>query len=268
MDEPLPEGNWPLIAPSPIPYGPNNQTPREMTRDDMERVKAEFVQAARWGLEAGFDWLELHCAHGYLLSAFICPLTNQRSDAYGGSLENRCRYPLEVFAAMRAAWPADRPMSVRISAHDWAPGGNTPDDAVAIARGVTANGAAASSDASGQAAPRTTPSTRTRAEGAHREKPCGSAHLAKPWPDAPTCLASWAPLKKGVPPCRYNRKGLPRRCPSDAADRTATPGARLLAGGHTHEADHQCRPAGRAARGRCRGAAAGPAQPGADHEQR
>ncbi len=134
MDEPLPEGNWPLIAPSPIPYGPNNQTPRAMTQEDMERVKAEFVQAALWGLEAGFDWLELHCAHGYLLSAFLCPLTNHRTDAYGGSLENRMRYPLEVFRALRAVWPEHLPMSVRISAHDWAPGGNTPDDAVEMAR--------------------------------------------------------------------------------------------------------------------------------------
>jgi anthraniloyl-CoA monooxygenase len=133
-NEPLPEGNWPLIAPSPIPYGPNNQTPREMSRDDMERVKADFVRAAHWGAEAGFDWLELHCAHGYLLSAFICPLTNLRTDEYGGSLENRVRYPLEVFVALRAVWPRHLPISVRISAHDWAPGGNTPDDAVQIAR--------------------------------------------------------------------------------------------------------------------------------------
>ena len=105
-----------------------------MATDDMERVKAEFVRAARWGAECGFDWLELHCAHGYLLSAFICPLTNRRDDEYGGTLENRCRYPLEVFRAMRDLWPADRPMSVRISAHDWAAGGNTSDDAVVIAR--------------------------------------------------------------------------------------------------------------------------------------
>jgi anthraniloyl-CoA monooxygenase len=133
-DEPLPDGNWPLIAPSPIPYGPRNQVPRAMTRGDMDRVKAEFLRAARWGAECGFDWLELHCAHGYLLSAFICPLTNRREDEYGGSLENRCRYPLEIFRALRDAWPPDRPMSVRISAHDWAAGGNTSDDAVTIAR--------------------------------------------------------------------------------------------------------------------------------------
>ena len=136
-DEPLPgdgaEPNWPLIAPSAIRYGPHNQMPRAMTRADMDRVTADFVRAAEWGAQCGFDWLELHCAHGYLLSAFICPLTNHRSDDYGGSLENRCRYPLEVFAAMRAVWPAERAMSVRISAHDWAPGGNMPDDAIAIA---------------------------------------------------------------------------------------------------------------------------------------
>jgi anthraniloyl-CoA monooxygenase len=133
-DEPLPEGNWPLVAPSAVAYGPHNQVPRMMSLIDMERVKADFVRAAQWAAECGFDGLELHCAHGYLLSAFICPLTNRRDDDYGGALENRCRYPLEVFRAMRAVWPADRPLSVRISAHDWAPGGNTADDAVAIAR--------------------------------------------------------------------------------------------------------------------------------------
>jgi len=133
-DEPLATGNWPLLAPSAMAYGPNNQVPRAMTRDDMDRVKADFVRATQWAGDCGFDWLELHCAHGYLLSAFICPLTNRREDEYGGSLENRCRYPLEVFRAMRAVWPVDRPLSVRISAHDWAPGGNSPDDAVVIAR--------------------------------------------------------------------------------------------------------------------------------------
>lgn len=137
-DEPIEEvggkRNWPLIAPSAIAYGPRNQVPRAMTRADMERVKADFVRAARSGAQCGFDWLELHCAHGYLLSAFLCPLTNRREDAYGGSLENRCRYPLEVFRAVRDAWPEALPMSVRISAHDWAPGGNTADDAVTIAK--------------------------------------------------------------------------------------------------------------------------------------
>ena len=133
-DEPLPAGNWPLLAASEVAYGPNNQTPQAMTRQDMDRVKAEFVASTVYAAEAGFDWLELHCAHGYLLSSFITPLTNLRSDDYGGSLENRCRFPLEVFTAMRAVWPADLPMSVRISAHDWVDGGNTADDAVAIAR--------------------------------------------------------------------------------------------------------------------------------------
>ncbi|MEL7234827.1 MAG: FAD-dependent monooxygenase, partial [Chloroflexota bacterium] len=134
MDEPLPEGNWDLIAASAIPYGEQNQIPRAMTREDMDRVTADFVQAAKWGVEAGFDWIELHCAHGYLLSSFLSPLTNVRDDEYGGSIENRCRYPIEVFCAIREVIPDDMPMSVRISAHDWAPGGNTPEDAVEIAR--------------------------------------------------------------------------------------------------------------------------------------
>ena len=149
-DMPLPHGNWPLIAPSAIAYGPDNQVPRAMTQDDMARVREQFVAAARRGAESGFDWLELHCAHGYLMSAFICPLSNRRTDAYGGTLANRCRYPLEVFRAMRDAWPADRPMSVRISAHDWAPGGNTPDDAVKIARLFAAAGADLIDVSSGQ----------------------------------------------------------------------------------------------------------------------
>ena len=141
-DEPLPaagkHANWPVIGASAVPYGEQNQTPAAMGRSDMDEMTAEFVASTRRAAAAGFDWLELHCAHGYLLSSFITPLTNLRTDEYGGpgaaGLENRCRYPLEVFRAMRAAWPAERPMSVRISAHDWAPGGNTADDAVAIAR--------------------------------------------------------------------------------------------------------------------------------------
>ena len=133
-DEPLTAGNWPLLAASAVSYGPNNQLPQAMTRADMDRMVAQFVLSTRYAAEAGFDWLELHCAHGYLLSSFISPLTNQRLDAYGGSLENRCRFPLEVFRALRAAWPTHLPMSVRITAHDWAPGGNTADDAVEIAR--------------------------------------------------------------------------------------------------------------------------------------
>ncbi|HKU85819.1 MAG TPA: bifunctional salicylyl-CoA 5-hydroxylase/oxidoreductase [Casimicrobiaceae bacterium] len=133
-DEPLAQGNWPLVAPSALAYGQRNQMPSAMSTVDMTRVREEFVAATRRGVECGFDWLELHCAHGYLLSAFMSPLTNQREDDYGGTLANRCRFPLEVFSAMRAVWPADKPMSVRISAHDWAPGGNTPEDAVEIAR--------------------------------------------------------------------------------------------------------------------------------------
>jgi anthraniloyl-CoA monooxygenase len=150
MDEPLTSGNWPLIAASAIAYGPHNQLPRAMTREDMDRVREEFAAAASRGADAGFDMIEFHCAHGYLMSSFICPLTNQRDDEYGGSLVNRCRYPLEVFGALRAAWPADRPMSVRISAHDWAPGGNTPDDAVVIARLFKAAGADMIDVSSGQ----------------------------------------------------------------------------------------------------------------------
>ncbi|TAG50215.1 MAG: bifunctional salicylyl-CoA 5-hydroxylase/oxidoreductase [Betaproteobacteria bacterium] len=133
-DEPLSSGNWPLMAASEIAYGSQNQTPRAMTRADMDAMTAAFVSATQRAARAGFDWLELHCAHGYLLSSFICPLTNHRSDEYGGSVERRCRYPLEVFSAIRALWPSEKPMSVRISAHDWAEGGNTADDAVVVAR--------------------------------------------------------------------------------------------------------------------------------------
>ena len=142
--------NWPLIAPSAVSYGPHNQVPRAMTREDLERVRDQFVRATRMGARCGFDILELHCAHGYLLSSFICPLTNQRTDEYGGSLDNRLRFPLEVFRAMRAVWPGDKPMSVRISAHDWALGGNTPDDAVEIARQFKAAGADLIDVSSGQ----------------------------------------------------------------------------------------------------------------------
>lgn len=135
IDLPLEEGNWPLVSSSPQQYLKGvSQLAREAAPEDLERIKRDFVRATRAAHEAGFDWLELHCAHGYLLSSFISPLTNRRQDAYGGSLENRCRYPLEVFAAIRAVWPADKPISVRLSAHDWVEGGITPDDAVAIAR--------------------------------------------------------------------------------------------------------------------------------------
>src|SRR3954449_2257106 len=134
-DQPLDEGNWPLIAPSALPYVEGvNQVPREMTRADMDAVRDDFVAATKRADAAGFDLLEVHMAHGYLLSSFLSPLTNVREDEYGGSLENRARYPLEVFAACRAVWPEDKPMSVRVSAHDWYDGGFTDDDAVAFAR--------------------------------------------------------------------------------------------------------------------------------------
>ncbi|WP_295645508.1 bifunctional salicylyl-CoA 5-hydroxylase/oxidoreductase [uncultured Methylibium sp.] len=140
-DQPLSQGNWPLLAASPQQYLDGvSDWARAMTRADMDRVTAEFVAATRRACAAGFDWLELHCAHGYLLSAFLSPLTNQRSDDYGGTLAHRLRWPLEVFAAMRVAWPAERPMSVRLSAHDWVPGGTTPEDAIEMARAFKAAG--------------------------------------------------------------------------------------------------------------------------------
>jgi anthraniloyl-CoA monooxygenase len=135
IDQPLLSDNWPLVSASSVPYIDGvSQLPREATRADMDRIKADFVSATERGVAAGFDWLEFHCAHGYLMSSFISPLTNLRKDEYGGSLENRCRYPLEVFKAMRAVWPQDKPMSVRISAHDWVPGGITPEDSAVVAR--------------------------------------------------------------------------------------------------------------------------------------
>jgi anthraniloyl-CoA monooxygenase len=150
-DLPLDSGNWPLVSASPMQYLDGvSAWARAMTREDMLRVTADFVAATRRGLEAGFDWLELHCAHGYLLSAFLSPLTNQRTDEYGGSLADRLRWPLEVFCAMRAAWPEDRPMSVRISAHDWVDGGNTPEDAIEIARAFKQAGADLIDVSSGQ----------------------------------------------------------------------------------------------------------------------
>jgi anthraniloyl-CoA monooxygenase len=158
IDQPLPEppaspgeANWLLISASPQQYLEGvSATSKAMTRDDMLRVKADFVAATERALRAGFDWLELHCAHGYLLSSFISPLTNRRDDEFGGSLENRLRFPLEVFAAMRAVWPRSKPFSVRISAHDWVEGGITPFDAVHIARAFKAAGADLIDCSSGQ----------------------------------------------------------------------------------------------------------------------
>jgi anthraniloyl-CoA monooxygenase len=134
IDEPLPEGAWPIISASPLPYFPYSAVPREMTRADMDQVIADYVAATKRGHRAGFDMVEMHAAHGYLLASFISPLTNARRDEYGGSLENRLRFPLEVFRAMRAVWPDEKPMSVRISATDWVDGGLTGDDAVEVAR--------------------------------------------------------------------------------------------------------------------------------------
>jgi len=153
MDEPLDEGNWPIVGPSAIPYSPVNQVPSELTLAAMDEIRDAFVRAARMGIEAGFDMLELHCAHGYLLSSFITPLRNHRDDEYGGSLANRLRYPLEVFSAMRAVWPAQRPMSVRISATDWVDGGISGDDSVEIARAFKAAGADLIDVSTGQTSP-------------------------------------------------------------------------------------------------------------------
>ncbi len=155
--EPLDEGNWPLVSASPIPYFPHSQVPREMTRGDMDRVREDFVRAALMAEQAGFDMLELHFAHGYLLASFLSPLTNVRRDEYGGTLANRARYPLEVFDAVRAVWPAEKPISVRISATDWAEGGFGPDDAVALSAWLKAHGGDAVNVSSGQTVPYQTP---------------------------------------------------------------------------------------------------------------
>ncbi|MFN3575411.1 MAG: bifunctional salicylyl-CoA 5-hydroxylase/oxidoreductase [Tabrizicola sp.] len=153
IDRPLPAGNWPILAPSAIPYRPDNAVPKAMDHDDLERVKRQFISAAQMADRAGADMIELHAAHGYLLASFISPVTNRRSDAYGGSLENRMRYPLEVFRAMRAVWPAEKPMSVRISASDWIDGGVTPAEAVAIGKQFAEAGADIIDVSSGQTDP-------------------------------------------------------------------------------------------------------------------
>ena len=150
IDEPLPEGNWEVCGPSPVPYSAANQVPRELTRAELDEIRDQFVAAAVRGARAGFDLLELHCAHGYLLSSFLSPLSNRRTDDYGGSLANRLRYPLEVFDAVRAVWPADRPMSVRVSATDWYDGGVDADEAVLIARAFAEHGVDAVDVSTGQ----------------------------------------------------------------------------------------------------------------------
>jgi anthraniloyl-CoA monooxygenase len=150
IDKPLKDGNWPLMAASPLPYLPESQMPKAMDRADMDSVKAQFVEGVQTADRAGFDMVEMHAAHGYLLASFISPVTNQRTDEYGGSLENRLRYPLEIFAAMRAVWPQGKPMTVRISAHDWVDGGVTPAEAVQVARAFHDAGADAINVSSGQ----------------------------------------------------------------------------------------------------------------------
>ncbi len=154
MDQPLPDGNWEVVGPSPLAYHPGvSQVPRMLTVSELADIRRQFVDAAQRAVAAGFDLLELHCAHGYLLSSFLSPLTNHRADAYGGSLENRLRYPLEVFDAVREVWPAALPMTVRISATDWVEGGVDVDEAVEIARAFAAAGADAIDVSTGQVTP-------------------------------------------------------------------------------------------------------------------
>jgi anthraniloyl-CoA monooxygenase len=155
--EPLPQGAWPIVSASPIPYFPNSQVPREMTRADMDRTVADFVAATERAQRAGFDMVELHAAHGYLLASFISPITNKRTDEYGGSLENRMRFPLEVFSAIRKVWPKEKPMSVRISATDWIDGGVTGDDAVKISEMFKAAGCDMIDVSTGQTDPESAP---------------------------------------------------------------------------------------------------------------
>jgi anthraniloyl-CoA monooxygenase len=156
-NEPLPEGNWPIMAPSAIPYAAANQVPRAMDRADMDAVREDFVRAARLADAAGFDIIELHFAHGYLLASFLSPLTNRREDAYGGSLANRLRYPLEVFTAVRGVWPKEKPMSVRISATDWMPEGFAPGEAVEVARALKGLGCDIVDVSAGQTVPEQQP---------------------------------------------------------------------------------------------------------------
>ena len=139
-NQPLPAGGWPVVSASPIPYREGSPVPRELSAAEMRTIVADYVRAATLAEQAGFDLLEVHMAHGYLLASFLSPLTNRRTDGFGGTLEHRLRFPLEVFDAVRAAWPSQKPMSVRISAVDWAPGGMEPADAVEVARALHAHG--------------------------------------------------------------------------------------------------------------------------------
>jgi len=154
----LKSGNWETVSASPIPWSDANPVPREITRAEMDEIRGQFVAAAEMADGAGFDMIELHAAHGYLLSSFISPVSNRRTDTYGGPLDNRLRYPLEVFAAMRAVWPETKPMSVRISANDWlGDEGVTPDEAVAVARAFRAAGADLIDVSAGQTSNRARP---------------------------------------------------------------------------------------------------------------
>jgi anthraniloyl-CoA monooxygenase len=157
MDRPLEEGAWPILSASPIRYYPESEEPAQISRAQMTTVRNQFVEAAERGARAGFDMLEMHAAHGYLLASFLSPLTNRRTDDYGGSFEKRLRYPLEVFRALRDAWPAERPMSVRISATDWEEGGVTADDAVKIAAAFAAEGVDLIDVSTGQTTPAARP---------------------------------------------------------------------------------------------------------------
>ena len=178
IDEPLPDGNWDVVAASPVSYNPTvNQVPHELTVDELDEIRHQFVDCARRGAEAGFDVLELHCAHGYLLSGFLSPVTNRRTDAYGGDIEGRLRWPLEVFGAMRAVWPAERPMTVRISATDWVDDGQTLDDAVRVAQAFADKGAAAIDVSTGQV---TSANVRRSAARTRRRTPTRSATARRP----------------------------------------------------------------------------------------
>ena len=157
LDRPLREGGWPLVSASALAYAPQSQLPREMDQADMDRVRDDFVQAARFAQQAGFDLLQLHMAHGYLLASFLSPLGNVRTDEYGGSLENRMRYPLELFEAVREAWPAGKPISVALTAHDYAKGGAEVEDAVAFARALKARGCDMIQVLAGQTTPNSEP---------------------------------------------------------------------------------------------------------------
>ena len=185
IDQPLESGNWEVCGPSAIPYRTGvNQVPHELTVAELAVIKAEFVAAAQAARRCGFDLIELHCAHGYLLSSFISPLTNRRADAYGGTLASRLRFPLEVFAAMRDAWPQDKPMTVRISATDWHEGGITGDDAIKIARAFAAAGADAVDTSTGQVTP--------------DEKPAFGRSYQTPFADAIRNQAGIATIAVGV----------------------------------------------------------------------